>query len=664
MLSYYYQNPLLSFYSMKLKLLIAGLLAVTIAHAQPVFNWVNTFGSTDYETVFGATTDATGNIYITGQFNGTVDFDPGPGTQTLSALTADDGFICKFDAAGHLLWAKSLDLICLSIAVDAAGNVYTAGNFGSSTTDLDPGPGTFSLPFAATRDIFILKLDAAGDFVWAKGMGGAGMDYASSIAVDAAGNVYTAGTFSGTVDFDPGPGTQPVSGGGRFISKLDASGNYAWAKSLAGQFPNAIALDGTGNVYITGYFFDATTDFDPGTGTYNLPNAGNSDAYISKLDASGNFVWAKGMAGAGADLGKSITLDASGNIYVIGSFVNSADFDPGIGSTILTTPTNAKDVFVTKLDALGNLVWAKNMGGDDDDVPAYINVDALGNVYTAGFFKNTADFDPNAGTQYLTAAISATNLFFSKLDASGNYVWAFPLASGVYEPTFPWFIIANGDDNIYAIGDFADNVDFDPGPSAQAITSAGLEDLFIVHLTASSLPLSLLQFKAENNDKATQLAWQTTQEENTAFFSIERSANGKTFTAIGSVPAANTAFKNNYAFTDAQPLAGTSFYRLKMIDIDGKFTYSRTVSVREKKNDATLLVSPNPAKDILYVQAKGSEQVTLQITGVNGRILQQQKIALNGNTSFSVNIQSLPAGNYYLVLKGRETKQVQQFLKQ
>jgi hypothetical protein len=649
---------------MKLKFLVAGLLAATIAHAQPVFNWANTFGSTDFDHVSGVTSDASGNVYITGGFIGTVDFDPGPGTQTLSSLTADDAFICKFDAAGHLLWAKSLDLVCSSIAVDATGNVYTTGNFGSSTFDFDPGPGTFSLPFASIRDIFVLKLNAAGDFVWAKAMGGSGMDYATSIAVDAAGNVCTAGIFSGTVDFDPGPGTQPVSGGGRFISKLDASGNYAWAKSLAGQYPNAIALDGAGNVYISGYFYDATTDFDPGTGTYNLPNAGGSDAYISKLDASGNFVWAKGMGGADADLGNSITLDASGNMYVTGSFVNSADFDPGTGSTILTTPTNAKDVFVTKLDASGNLVWAKNMGGDDNDQGLRITVDNLGNVYTAGNFENTADFDPNAGTHTLGSASGSDDMFFSKLDASGNYVWAFALANGPNDATFPCFIVANGDDNIYAIGDFVDNVDFDPGAGTQNILSAGDEDLFIVHLTPVAVPLTLLQLRAENNEKAVLLRWVTTQEENTAAFSIERSVDGHQYATIGSVPAANTDFKNNYAFSDGHPLTGTSFYRLKMIDIDGRFAYSPTVLVRRNENGAALLISPNPAKDILYVQAKGNEPVTIQITDVNGRILQQQKVSLNGNTSFSVNIQSLITGSYYLILKGRETNHVQQFLKQ
>lgn len=101
-----------------------------------------------------------------------------------------------------------------------------------------------------------------------------------------------------------------------------------------------------------------------------------------------------------------------------------------------------------------------------------------------------------------------------------------------------------------------------------------------------------------------------------------------------------------------------------MIDIDGKFTYSRIVSVRRDNNNAALLLSPNPATNMLYVQATGNEPVTIQIADVTGHILQQQKISLNGNTSFSVNVQQLPAGNYYLLLKGKEIQQVHQFLKQ
>jgi len=175
-----------------------------------------------------------------------------------------------------------------SIALDAFGNVYTTGHF-EGTADIDPGAGVFNLTSAGLYDIFISKLDASGNFAWAKAMGGAGYEYGLSIALDADGNVYTTGGFfSATVDFDPGGGVLNLTSAGGydiFISKLDASGNFAWAKAMGGTTRDqagSIALDDSGNVYTTGYFHD-TPDFDPGAGVFNLTSAGNSDIFVHKM---------------------------------------------------------------------------------------------------------------------------------------------------------------------------------------------------------------------------------------------------------------------------------------------------------------------------------------------------------------------------------------------
>ncbi|HEX6428217.1 MAG TPA: SBBP repeat-containing protein, partial [Niastella sp.] len=539
------------------------LLVCSIAQAQPVYDWAKSAGSITAEFVHGITSDAAGNVYVTGEFNGTVDFDPGPGTQILTATGADI-FICKFDASGNLVWVKSINQEGgYSIAVDVAGNVYTTGLFGG-TIDFDPGPGTYPLTSAGSSDIFVSKLDASGNFVWAKAMGGANYEQGNSIAVDAAGNVYTTGITDGG-DFDPGPGTQLLTGR-TFISKLDAAGNYVWAASLAAANGYSIAVDATGNVYTTGYFANASADFDPGPGTYNVPYGGNADIFISKLDASGNFVWAKSMGGANDDVGGSLALDASGNIHITGAFQNSVDFDPGPGTTTLTTSTNVSDIFVSKLDASGNLLWAKSMGSSSVDEGVSLAVDAVGNVYTVGLFNGTVDFDPGVGTQNLTAASGTSDVFVSKLDASGNYVWAYQLGNGSDSEGY-WYITVNGNDNVYLTGDFSNTVDFDPGAGTKNLSAAGGTDVFIAHLVPNPLPLTLLQFRAENNGSAIQLQWQTTQEENTASFIIERSIGRKAFAAIGSVAAVNNSLKSNYGFNDTKPLDGTGFYRLKMIDI-------------------------------------------------------------------------------------------------
>ena len=247
-----------------------------------------------------------------------------------------------------------------SIAVDVNGNVYTTGYF-QGTVDFDPGPGIYNLTSSGGNNIFVSKLDASGNFLWAKQMGsGGGGAQSYSIAVDASGNVYTTGGFFLTADFDPGLGIYNLAaiGGGEdiFISKLDASGNFVWAKQLSGadfELGYSIAVDASGNVFTTGGFL-GTVDFDPGSGTYNLTSAGSWDIFVSKLDASGNFVWAKRLGGTSQDDCNSIAIDANGNSYTPGSFSGTADFDPGTGTFNLTALSGASNTFVSKLDASGN----------------------------------------------------------------------------------------------------------------------------------------------------------------------------------------------------------------------------------------------------------------------------------------------------------------------
>ncbi|MEA3445471.1 MAG: SBBP repeat-containing protein [Bacteroidota bacterium] len=378
----------------------------------PQFEWAAGFGGPDYDQGKSVAVDASGNVYTTGYFYGTVDFDPGSGTYNLSSNGRDDIFISKLDASGNFVWAKNMGGSDwnegYSIAIDASGNVYTTGHF-EGTADFDPGSGTYILSSNnGYDDIFISKLDASGNFVWAKAMGGSFDDNGFALAIDASGNVYTTGIFCGTADFEPGSGTYNLSSNGDydiFISKLDASGNFVWAKSMGGSSDDrgySIALDASGNVYTTGYFYSSTVDFDPGSGTYNLTSNGCGDIFISKLDASGNFVWAKNMGGSSSDGGNSIAIDASGNVYTTGSFLDTADFDPGSGTHNLSS-NGEYDIFISKLDASGNFVWAKSMSGSSSEWGFSIALDASGNVYTTGYFYGTVDFDPGSGTYNLSS---------------------------------------------------------------------------------------------------------------------------------------------------------------------------------------------------------------------------------------------------------------------
>jgi hypothetical protein len=407
------------------------------------FLWAKSMGGSNNDDCWSIAVDGFGNVYTTGFFSGTADFDPGAGTSNLTSMGGYDIFISKLDTAGNFLWAKSMggtnnNDVGYSIAVDGSGNVYTTGFF-SGTVDFDTGAGTSNLTSKGANDIFISKLDAAGNFLWAKNMGGTNNDFGYSIALDGFGNVYTTGFFNGTADFDPGAETSNLTSVGFkdiYISKLDAAGNFVWARSMGGnnqEEGHSIAVDDSGNVYTTGFFSSVTVDFDPGAGTSNLTSNGANDIFISKLDATGNFIWAKSIGGTSADIGHSITVDGSDNVYITGYFSGTVDFDPGAGTSNVTN-AGAIDIFISKLDAAGNFLWAKSIGGTNDDFGHSITLDGSDNVYTTGYFSGTVDFDPEAGTSNLTSA-GGVDIFILKLGSAslgileysfGNTLTAYP----------------------------------------------------------------------------------------------------------------------------------------------------------------------------------------------------------------------------------------------
>jgi len=267
-------------------------------------------------------------------------------------------------------------------------------------------------------------LDKDGNLIWAKRIGGANDDAGSGIAIDLNGNIYTTGSYYGTVDFDPGTGTSNLVSGWNdiFVSKVDNSGNFVWARSMGGAGLDEgrdIAVDSSDNVYTTGYYVD-TADFDPGDGIFNLTSAGTEhDVFVSKLDSSGNFVWAKSMGGSGgmdADFGNGITLDSNGNVYTTGSFGGTADFDPGAGTFNLTS-VGLNGIFVSKLDNNGDFVWAKGMGGTSFNRGNDIVLGARDSVFTTGLFMGTADFDPGPGIFNLISA-GGSDIFISKLNTA------------------------------------------------------------------------------------------------------------------------------------------------------------------------------------------------------------------------------------------------------
>lgn len=450
-------------------------------------SWSKAFNGTG-GTGLDIITDGSGNVYTTGSFFGTVDFDPGPGVFNLTQPSGSGIFISKLNAAGNLVWVKQFvsgNIKPYAIELDAAGNVYTAGFF-QFTADFDPGPGVYSLsvPQNMGSHGFVSKLDANGNFLWVSRFGGDNNSYLSifDIKIDASENILITGHFNGNADFDPGPGTSNLNSAGlddSYVVKINPAGNLIWVRQFQGvSFASSrgVSVDANGNVYTTGYC-NGSVDFDPGPGTYIL--SGIQSIYFSKLDAAGSFLWAKRLDGGTQTLSNSIEVDVAGNAFVTGYFRGSQDFDPG-PAVIPLTSAGEIDLFLLKLDGDGQLLWTKQTGGVQADEGKRLFLDASNNIYLTGYFQATVDFDPGPASATATA-VGTYDIFVSKFTSNGTLLWSRQAGNSAFDMGLA--VAADTQGGVYTTGYFNETVDFDPGPGVFNLSSSASENPFVWKLS-------------------------------------------------------------------------------------------------------------------------------------------------------------------------------------
>lgn len=651
--------------------------------------WAKSLGGPDHDESYSVTSDQNGNVYTTGHFKGTADFDPGTGVYNLTSNGERDIFISKLDAAGNFVWARSiggsLDDESYSIDVDNSGNVYITGGF-QGTVDFDPGTGS-QLLTASQKDIFICKLDNNGAYVWARNMGGPGSGslgntyVLKSLVVDAAQNVYYSGSFNQTVDFDPGPGVHNLTAVGGFdiyMAKLNASGNYVWAKNIGGAMDdesNFITLDNNA-LYLTGSF-RGTADFDPGTGTSNLTAIGGEDIFVAKYDTAGNYAWARNMGGGAVNKSLCIAVNKQGTggaVYTTGYFLGATDFDPGPGTATLTS-AGSVDAFVCKLDGMGNFIWAKNMGGAGSDLGTYLVANANEDIYITGYFQGTADFDPNTGVQNLVSA-GGNDCFISVLNNAGQYVLA--KSVGGTGSDFGSSIYTDFAGNIYTTGSYQNTADFDPGTGVFNLTSAGSGDIFVHKLgipcnnTTSTLTVAACDsFVFENVtydtsgtytvpfvsvhgcDSNINLVLTITRIDNTV------SSQGATLTAShtgGSYQWIRCADNSAINGANGPSYTATTNGSYAVVITEGDcsdtsdcISVSGITSITAHELPG-IRIYPVPAKDKVMVSSERMlKQAVLKVCALTGQVLQAQT-GLSGNL-LTVDLRGYAPGIYLLELK-------------
>lgn len=458
----------------------------TAASAQ-VLSWGLSIGGPGYEEARGIAVADNGNVYITGEFEATVEFEQGEPASALTSEGFSDAYLAWYANSGAFVNAISFAGTDKSqgygVAIAPDGTVYVTGIF-TGTVDLDPGPGTELYTSGGAYDVYLCALSPHGQLIWADVIGGPGNEESRSVVTDADGNAYIVGEINGDFDADPGPGITTVHGLGSFdafVAKYAPGGSLVWAQALGGPGDDRaydLAARPDGEVVVTGYFAD-TIDLDPGTGTANITAFNQwSDAFLASYGPQGNFLWGEGMGGMGTDSGRGVALDSLGNAVVTGRFAKTAWFGDNQpqDSLVCTGPVGDADIFLAKYDPNGQFIWAKGIGGDQENMPRGDATDRHGNIFVAGRTRATIDFDPGPGTAWATAN-GEFDLFLAKYDPQGNYLWGFTAGSSYHARGLNVTTDALG--SAYLTGWTTFDVDIDPGPDTFLLVNQGDVDAYL-----------------------------------------------------------------------------------------------------------------------------------------------------------------------------------------
>lgn len=468
-----------------LVILFALLFGPIVLRAQvPKFQWANSLSVASVGNTIAS--DAFGNLYATGFFTNSVDFDPSAATYVLSTSDSPDIFIHKVDADGKLLWVKQIGGSAkgdrgYALASDPSGSVCLLGVF-QDTVDMDPGPGVYRLKAKrAGNNAFVLRLDKDGNFLWAKSLEGGVVP--RDIKVDARNNVYVSGYFKDSADFNPGFSGSTFKGNASFLLKLRSDGSFVWLKRFGDTYKNGLisfATNERSDVFCTGYF-DTTTNVDLDKGTAAVYKQG---IYICRIDSNGDFVWLKQIDRKPSEglYAYAVSVDSFSNIYTVGQFAQTVDFDPSAAVYPLTA-SSFSNAFIIKLDSSGNFRWVKALEGETRALS--VVSDATERVYLQGQFSGKVDMDPGAAS-YELASVGYTDIFVSCFDSGGTFKWA--RAMGGEETDYPCSLILGPGKALFNSGNFWDQIYFDS--SATLFAGSSHFGFFMQKMDYSGLSIS------------------------------------------------------------------------------------------------------------------------------------------------------------------------------
>jgi hypothetical protein len=630
-------------------------------------NWATYYGGSGFDEGNGITTDGSGNSIITGSTSSTNAIATIGAHQTVFSVMYD-AFIAKFNTNGLMQWATyyggSGSEKGSGIATDASGNIIITGETNSSNAIATVGVHQQFKGAGSYQDAFIAKFNSSGVRQWATYYGGSESDYGFGIATDVDGNIIITGmTYSSNAIATIGAHQTIFSGPpyDAFIAKFNTNGVIQWATYYGGSSADrgvGIATDASGNITITGSTYSSNAIAT--TGAYQTMHGSISsllyyDAFVAKFNANGIIQWGTYLGGSDGDYGKGIATDANGNIIVIGETRSSnAIATLGAHQTVFGGGSSSfnNDAFIAKFDSSGVIQWATYYGGSGTDYGNGITTDASGNIAITG---STYSSNAIATIGAYKTTISDWDAFIANFNSNGVRQWATYFGGNSGEGAVGITIDISG--NTIIIGQTGSTSAIATIGAHQTIYGFG-NDAFIAKFSPTGiLPVKLTAFNAVLDNKKVNCTWETASEINNSYFTIERSTDGSHFESIGRVKGkGNTNTNTRYGFTDNNPLAGISYYRLKQTDFDNTYTYStiqRVGSLEKGSSNISLYYENN--NPIVKVNAEVASNAIIELISLAGIPLFAQKQAtVVGENTIAIN--SNGTSGFYLLKVQLEDK--------
>ena len=483
-----------------MKKILSFLLLPSLLFCQTT-DWVKSFGGTESDKGISIGTDSSGNVYISGYYNTSADFDQITLTNNNASGTNKENFVAKLDSNGNVLWAipggnqsgGCCDDRALGMHVTPGGDVFITGTFWSSYyLGVRGAPGTIDVPGSqrnAHDNSLLAKIDTDGNPQWVIGFGGDNTsggcswpiydadDHSYDVKVDSDGFIYVTGFFSGyDADFDGFTITNPEWGNDcqpmGYIGKLDSNGTWLWVdkfdgiKDQRGSRDNRLAIDQFSNIYVVGGFQDRGPNQVANFGPFSLNSNGEWDAFIFKMDKEGNWLWAEGIGSNKTDRANSIAIDICDDIYITGEYRNPMVFSGANASNGSDTLSHKqkRDVFIAKMNNQGEWKWAKRARSSSTDKPYQMSVDRNKQVFLCGTSGDSLKFNDNLTVTSQIPGDTTMSAWVAQLDGStntGDWVWAKLAGSDTDDDDRTNDICPDGFGNVYAVGFFEDLADFD-----------------------------------------------------------------------------------------------------------------------------------------------------------------------------------------------------------